>query len=82
MTTTINLVPLVGLQQAVYVMDLLVKHRSEEVIAKLPGFDEQLVTMLVLFLHHNHWMAKTDERWTVTPKGMLWRSKVNNARAA
>ena len=82
MTTVINRVPLAGLQQAVDVMDLLVKRRSVEVIARLPGFDEQLVTMLVLFLRHNHWMAKTDGRWAVTPRGMLWRSKVNNGRAA
>ena len=77
MTTMINPGPLSGLRQAVYVMDSLVKNRSEEVIAKLPGFDEQLVTMLVLFLHHNHWMARTDGRWTVTPKGKSWRKKLS-----
>ena len=75
MTTLINHVPLTGLRQAVFVMDSLVKHRSKEVIAKMPGFDEQLVTMLVLFLHHNPWMAKTEGRWTVTPKGELWRKR-------
>ena len=82
MNIVIDSVPFSGLRQAVHVMDCLAQHRDEAAIAKSPGFDEQLVTMWVLFLHHNHWMSKTTGNWAVTPKGASWRSKLVHVQAA
>ena len=82
MTTMINPDRLVGLKQACFVMDSLVKHHSEEEIAQKLGGDAQLARMWILFLQHNNWMTETNGVWTVTGKGLMWRGKVSPAKAA
>jgi len=61
---------LVGLKQAVYVMECLVKGQSKEEIVGTLGADEQLVTMWISFLMHNHWIAQTIGGWSSTAKGV------------
>jgi len=75
MTTIIEPDMLVGLKQAVYVMDCLVKGHREEQIAITLGGDKQLVSMWLLFLKHNHWMEETMSGWSLTAKGKSWCSK-------
>ena len=70
-------VRLAGLKQATYVMQCLTKGQSWQEIAMSLGGDEQLVTMWISFLKHNHWITETKEGWFTTAKGIAWSSKKN-----
>ena len=76
MTTVIDPLQLAGLKQATYVMKSLVKGYTEEEITKILGGDEQLVTMWILFLKHNHWIEATMEGWDTTSKGLEWSKRL------
>jgi hypothetical protein len=82
MTTIIEPVRLVGLKQAVYVMDSLAKGHNEEQIAITLGDDKQLVRMWMLFLKHNRWMEETMSGWSLTAKGRSWCSKSIDSTAS
>ena len=71
---------LVGLKQAAYVMECLVKGQSEEEIVRTIGGDEQLVTMWISFLKHNHWITETMGGWSTTAKGVAWSRRDMSAR--
>lgn len=72
---------LVGLKQAVYVMECLVKGQSEEEIVRTISGDEQLVTMWISFLKHNHWIAETNGGWSSTAKGVAWSRRDMSTQA-
>ena len=71
----INPALLIGLNQATYLMDSLVRGRSKQEIIDSWGGDEQLVTMWTLFLEHNHWIERGLNGWSVTAKGNKWSIK-------
>jgi len=75
MTTVIEPTKLAGLKQAVHVMEGLVKGQSEGQIAKTLNCDEQLITMWVAFLTHNHWIEQTMSGWSISAKGVQWSKK-------
>lgn len=75
MTTVIQPTKLAGLKQAVYVMEGLVKGQSEEQMAMTLDCEEQLITMWVVFLTHNHWIERTMSGWSVSAKGAEWSRK-------
>lgn len=72
MTLAIDPVKLAGLKQAAYVMQCLNKGQSTEQIAIALNGDEQLVTMWVSFLRHNHWVIEESGKWSITAKGENW----------
>jgi predicted transcriptional regulator len=69
-------VRLAGLKQATYIMQCLTTGQSGQQIAMALGGDEQLVSMWVSFLRHNHWIMKKREGWSVTSKGEEWTKKI------
>lgn len=75
MTTVIQPTKLAGLRQAVYVMEGLVKGQSEEQMAITLNCEEQLITMWVAFLTHNHWIERTMSGWSISAKGAEWSNK-------
>jgi hypothetical protein len=79
MTTIIDPVRLVGLKQAAYVMECLVKNASEEQIVSKLGGDEQLYDMWKIFLKYNQWVTETMQGWMVTAKGRMWSERLTSA---
>jgi hypothetical protein len=79
MTSIINPVQLAGLKQAAFVMECLVRGRSEEEIVRMLGGDEQLFNMWKLFLKHNEWMVETFKGYSITAKGSLWNKRITSA---
>ena len=69
MTSIIKPAPLYGLKQAAFVMECLVRNYDRNEIVKLLGGDVQLYQMWVLFLRYNNWITKTEQGWSMTPKG-------------
>jgi len=76
--TMLDPVRLVGLKQAMYVMECLTKGQSEQQIANTMGDDKQLVRMWISFLQHNHWMESGVNGWFVTTKGAAWINRYNS----
>jgi hypothetical protein len=75
----INPAQLPGLKQAAFVMECLVRGRSDEEIVKMLGGDEQLFNMWKLFLKHNEWIEETFEGYSITGKGMMWNKRITSA---
>jgi hypothetical protein len=76
MTTMIDPVRFVGLEQAAYVMDCLVRNDSEENTVSMLGGDKQLFDMWKSFLKHNHWITETMQGYSTTAKGAMWKKCV------
>lgn len=70
--TMLDPVRLVGLKQAVFVMQGLTTGQSEQQIAMALDGDEQLLRMWISFLQHNHWMEAGLNGWSITTKGAWW----------
>lgn len=78
MTSKNDSVQPAGLRQAAYVMERLVTGKSKDQIVRTLYVDEQLVTMRISFLKHNHGIAETKEGWwSATAKGIAWSRKTN-----
>jgi hypothetical protein len=75
MITAIDPVRLVGLKQAAYVMQCLIKGQNKEEIVIALGGDDQLVSMWISFLLHNRWITEGGEGWSVTAKGTNWNMR-------
>ena len=60
-----------GLKQAVFIAVRICSGVKAEQIAKLFLGDEQLVSMWVNFLRHNHWVSYSEplQIWVLTEKG-------------
>ena len=78
MNTLIDPVRLLGLKQAAYVMECLVKGQSEDEIVKMLGGDEQLFDMWKSFLKYNQWMTTEMEGWSMTGKGTEWSKRLTS----
>jgi len=73
-STVINPRALRGLEQALYILESLCEGEPEnKIIEKFQG-DEQLVTMWVSFLKHNHWLEfdTVTHKYVLTKKGLEW----------
>jgi hypothetical protein len=57
------------LRQATYVMKRLEQGKDLDEIIRDFESDQQLVSMWLMFLEHNHWMEKPDGKWLITDKG-------------
>ncbi len=68
---------LLGLKQAAYISGRLLDGLSQKEISNVFDGDAQLVQMWMLFLKHNSWIRlSADGKWSYTPKGQAWVSRV------
>ncbi len=73
-------VKLAGLKQADYIMHCLVEGRGKAQIVRALNGDDQLVTIWISFLKHNHWMVEVDGIWTTTAKGLAWSRAISSRK--
>jgi hypothetical protein len=73
-TDNIDPKALLGLEQALFILECMCDGDSDdEIYHKFHG-DEQLVNMWLIFLKHNHWMSydTARHRWALADRGREW----------
>ena len=69
-----------GLEQAIFLLEQLCGGRDRDVIISQMHGDEQLVSLWINFLQHNHWIERSSsEEWRITAKGIAWINRVQKS---